>query len=218
MTPMRCVVASGNAGKLLELTRLLQPLGLLPLSQGDFGIEAPPEPFPGFVENALVKARHASRIAGMPAIADDSGICVPALGGEPGVYSARYAERGGYGSGDAANNRLLADRLAGMAPEADSPLRSATYVCVLVWVDHAEDPLPLIAQGLWHGRFVTAGRGEGGFGYDPHFLLPDLGVTVAELPVERKNALSHRAQAMRQLAIALRDRRTQVATDGSFRA
>lgn len=207
MTPMRCVVASGNAGKLMELTRLLQPLGLLPLPQGEFGVDAPPEPFPGFVENALVKARHASRIAGMPAIADDSGICVPALGGEPGVYSARYAERAGYGSGDAANNRLLVERLAGLAPEIDSPLRSATYVCVLVWVDHAEDPLPLIAQGLWQGRFIAVARGVGGFGYDPHFLLPDLGVTVAELPVERKNEMSHRAQAMRLLDSALRHRR-----------
>ncbi len=206
MTMPRCVVATGNPGKLRELERLLDPLGIRACSQQDFGIEAPDEPFPGFVENALVKARHASGLAGLPAIADDSGICVPALGGEPGIYSARFAQRAGQGAGDEANNRWLVERLRSIAPQADDPARTACYVCVLVWVEHPADPLPLIAQGLWYGHVIDSPRGSAGFGYDPHFLLPDLGRTAAELAPEHKNAISHRALAMQSLGAHLLSR------------
>lgn len=201
-----CVIATGNAAKLRELQSLLQPFGLVPVAQSVFGIEPPDEPFAGFVENALVKARHASRIAQRPAIADDSGICVPALAGEPGVHSARYAQRHNAGSGDAANNQLLVQRVRALAPQDNATQRAATYVCVLVWIEHADDPLPLIAQGLWHGQVVDEARGSAGFGYDAHFLLPDKGLTVAELSAPEKNAISHRAIAMRGLAAALHAR------------
>lgn len=151
-----------------------------------------------FVENALAKARQASRLAGLPALADDSGICAHALGGAPGVYSARYAQLAGEPKSDAANNARLVRELAGHAD------RGAHYVCVLVYVRHADDPQPIIAEGNWFGEVIDTPRGDGGFGYDPHFLLPALGKTAAELSKAEKNAVSHRAQALTQLVERLR--------------
>ena len=193
----RLVLASNNPGKLREFGALLAPLGFDVVSQGELGVPEAEEPFGTFVENALAKARHASRLAGMPALADDSGICVQALDGAPGVYSARYAQMAGQAKSDAANNAHLISQLAG------KPNRRAHYYCVLVFVRHAADPCPIIAEGVWHGEVVDAPRGAGGFGYDAHFLLPDLGKTAAELPADEKNAVSHRALALRSLAARL---------------
>ncbi|QQX85287.1 RdgB/HAM1 family non-canonical purine NTP pyrophosphatase [Cupriavidus necator] len=193
----RLVLASNNAGKLREFGALLAPLGFDVVPQGELGIPEAEEPFATFVENALAKARHASRLAGLPALADDSGICVQALDGAPGVYSARYAQMAGQARSDAANNAHLVSQLAGKLN------RHAHYYCVLVFVRHAEDPCPIIAEGLWHGEVVDAPRGAGGFGYDPHFLLPRLGKTAAELSPEEKNTVSHRAQALRALVARL---------------
>jgi XTP/dITP diphosphohydrolase len=187
------VLASGNAGKLRELGALLAPLGVDLVPQAQLGIGEADEPHPTFVENAIAKARHASAASGLPALADDSGICVHALGGAPGVHSARYAMLAGGPKDDAANNARLVRELA---PHAD---RSAHYYCVLVLVRSADDPQPLIAEGSWHGEVIAQPRGAGGFGYDPHFLLPALGRTAAELPADEKNRVSHRAQAMRAL-------------------
>ncbi len=184
------VIASNNRGKLAELSRLLEPLGFRLQPQADLGIAEADEPHPTFVENALAKARHASRASGLPALADDSGICVPALGGAPGVRSARYA---GEPASDAANNAKLVRELHAQAD------KSAYYYCVLVYVRHADDPQPLIAEGRWEGEVITEPRGDGGFGYDPHFLLPALGRTAAQLAPEEKNQLSHRGQALRAL-------------------
>jgi XTP/dITP diphosphohydrolase len=189
----RLVVASGNAGKLKEFDRLLEPLGIVTCSQTELGVAPAPEPYDTFLENALAKARHASAHTGLPALADDSGICVAALGFEPGVRSARYADATPGQSQDELNNRKLLQALEG---EQD---RRAYYVAVLVLVLHPSDPLPLIAQGLWFGEVAKQARGENGFGYDPYFWLPDLGATVAQLDPSRKNALSHRGQAMRSL-------------------
>lgn len=191
----RVVLASGNAGKARELHRLLEPLGLEVLPQSAFDVPPIAEPYPGFVENALHKARHAARHTGLPALADDSGLCVAALGGEPGVHSARYA---GEPKSDARNNALLLERLAGVAD------RRAYFYCVLVLVRSAGDPRPLIADGEWHGEILTEARGEHGFGYDPLFLLPELGQTAAELDEALKNTLSHRGAAMRHLLDRLR--------------
>ena len=193
----RLVLASNNAGKLREFGALLAPLGFDVVPQGELGIPEAEEPFSTFVENALAKARHASRLAGLPALADDSGICVQALDGAPGVYSARYAQMAGQARSDAANNAHLVSQLAGKLN------RHAHYYCVLVFVRHAEDPCPIIAEGLWHGEVVDAPRGAGGFGYDAHFLLPRLGKTAAELSPEEKNTVSHRAQALRALVARL---------------
>ncbi|MBP0629369.1 RdgB/HAM1 family non-canonical purine NTP pyrophosphatase [Cupriavidus sp. AcVe19-1a] len=193
----RLVLASNNPGKLREFGTLLAPLGFDVVPQGDLGIPEAEEPFVTFVENALTKARHASRLSGLPALADDSGISARALGGAPGVYSARYAQMAGKPRSDAANNAHLVSQLAGKLD------RHAHYYCVLVFVRHAEDPCPLIAEGMWHGEVVDAPRGAGGFGYDPHFLLPGLGKTAAELSAEEKNAVSHRAQALRALVARL---------------
>ena len=187
-TPL--VIASNNPGKLAEFSRLLGPLGYQVHTQAELGISEAEEPHPTFVENALAKARHASRASGLPALADDSGICVPALGGAPGVQSARYA---GEPKSDAANNAKL---VQAMATHAD---KSAYYYCVLVYVRHADDPQPVIAEGRWDGQLISQPRGEGGFGYDPYFLLPSLGKTAAELAPEEKNRLSHRGQALRSL-------------------
>jgi len=195
----RLVLASGNAGKLREFRRLLEPLGFDVVPQGDLGIPEPAEPHATFVENALAKARHASAHADLPALADDSGVCVEALGGAPGVQSARYA---GEPRSDARNNQRLIDALAGEAN------RRAHYYCVLVMVRHSQDPEPLIADGIWWGRIVDAPRGAGGFGYDPHFEDETTGMTGAELPLERKNALSHRGKAMRALIARLAEIRT----------
>ncbi|HTI46972.1 MAG TPA: RdgB/HAM1 family non-canonical purine NTP pyrophosphatase [Casimicrobiaceae bacterium] len=190
----RLVLASANPGKLREFRRLLEPLGIDVVPQAKLGIGEAEEPHVTFVENALAKARHASAQARLPALADDSGICVHALGGAPGVQSARYA---GEPRDDARNNALLIERLRGVAD------RHAHYYCVLVLLRHAEDPEPVIAEGRWDGRVVDAPRGSGGFGYDPHFEDIETGMTGAELPLEIKNARSHRGHAMRALLARL---------------
>ncbi len=189
------VLASDNAGKLKEFDQLLGPLGYQLVSQGKLGVSPIDEPHCTFVENALRKARHAARVTGSAALADDSGICVSALGGAPGVMSARFA---GEPKSDAANNQKL---VAQLAEHSD---KSAYYYCVLVLVRHEHDPQPVIADGAWHGEIIAQARGEAGFGYDPHFWLADLGKTVAELAPEQKNQLSHRGQALRALLAKLR--------------
>ncbi|AYR24224.1 RdgB/HAM1 family non-canonical purine NTP pyrophosphatase [Herbaspirillum rubrisubalbicans] len=191
----KIVMASNNAGKLKEFASLLGDIGLDVRPQGEFNVPEAEEPFATFVENALTKARHAARLTGLPALADDSGVCVNALGGAPGVYSARYA---GEPKSDANNNAKL---VAELAAHAD---KSAYYYCVLVYVRHADDPQPVIADGLWKGEIMAQPRGEGGFGYDPHFLLPALGKTAAELTAAEKNAVSHRGQALRALVEKLK--------------
>jgi XTP/dITP diphosphohydrolase len=190
----RLVLASGNAGKLREFRRLLAPLGIDVVAQSELGITDADEPHVTFVENALAKARHASAHAKLPALADDSGICVRALAGAPGVQSARYS---GEPKSDARNNARL---IAALADVAD---RSAHYACVLALVRHERDPEPIIAEGAWHGTVIDVPRGAGGFGYDPHFLDASTGLTAAELPLERKNELSHRGKAMRALIARL---------------
>lgn len=190
----RLVLASNNAGKLREFRRLLAPLGIDLIAQADLGITAVAEPHVTFVENALAKARHASEGAALPALADDSGICVHALHGAPGVQSARYA---GEPISDARNNDKLVTALQGIED------RRAHYACVLVLVRHAADPEPIIADGGWHGTIVDTPRGGGGFGYDPHFVDAATGLTGAELPLEKKNELSHRGKAMRALIAKL---------------
>jgi XTP/dITP diphosphohydrolase len=191
----RLILASNNAGKLKEFAQLLAPLGFSLHPQGEFNVPEAEEPHATFVENALEKARHASRLTGLPALADDSGVCVNALGGAPGVYSARYA---GEPKSDARNNEKL---IADLAPHAD---KSAYYYCVLVYVRHADDPQPVIADARWPGEIIDTPRGANGFGYDPYFLLPSLGKTAAELDPVEKNAVSHRGQALRALAEKLR--------------
>jgi XTP/dITP diphosphohydrolase len=191
----RLVLASNNAGKLKEFAQLLAPLGFSLHPQGEFNVPEAEEPHATFVENALEKARHASRLTGLPALADDSGVCVNALGGAPGVYSARYA---GEPKSDARNNEKL---IADLAQHAD---KSAYYYCVLVYVRHADDPQPVIADARWPGEIIDNPRGANGFGYDPYFLLPSLGKTAAELDPVEKNAVSHRGQALRALAEKLR--------------
>ncbi|OZI27131.1 non-canonical purine NTP pyrophosphatase [Bordetella genomosp. 7] len=191
----RVVLASNNQGKLREFSALFAPLGIALVPQGELGVPEAEEPHVTFVENALAKARHASRLTGLPALADDSGLCVPALGGAPGVYSARYAQLADPAAerSDAANNALLVRNLAGVAD------RRASYVALLVLVRTHDDPCPLIGEGLWHGQIVDAPRGLHGFGYDPHFLLPELGRTAAELDPAEKNRVSHRARGLVQL-------------------
>jgi XTP/dITP diphosphohydrolase len=190
----RLVLASGNEGKLREFRRLLAPRGFDVIPQSDLAIPEADEPHATFVENALAKARHASAIAQLPSLADDSGICAAALGGAPGVLSARYA---GLPPSDARNNAKLVAALQGVAD------RRAHYYCVLVLIRNKADPEPLIAEGTWHGMIVDQPRGSGGFGYDPHFQDAATGLTGAELPLERKNELSHRGQAMRALLARL---------------
>jgi XTP/dITP diphosphohydrolase len=186
----KLVVASNNAGKLREFASLLGPLGIDPQPQNLYGVPEAEEPHDTFVENALAKARHAARETGLPALADDSGLCVSALGGRPGVLSARYA---GEPKSDLANNAKLIADLHGVDD------RRAHFYSVIVLVRSADDPQPLIADGEWHGEIVAQARGEGGFGYDPHFFVPSLEQTAAELAPELKNTLSHRAAAMRHL-------------------
>jgi XTP/dITP diphosphohydrolase len=197
----RLVLASNNAGKLREFSQLLVPFDFDVVPQAALDIAEAEEPHGTFVENALAKARHASRMSGLAALADDSGLCVAALGGAPGVLSARY---GGEPKSDARNNACLLENLAGQAD------RRAHFVCVLVFIRHADDPQPLIAEGEWHGEILTAPRGADGFGYDPLFLVPDIGLTAAELSAERKNRLSHRGQAMWQLIQRLQLRAAQL--------
>lgn len=195
----KLVIASGNAGKLREIQAMLGPLGFEVLTQTALGIADAEEPHFTFIENALAKARHASELARLPALADDSGVCVLALGGEPGVHSARYASgAGGREERDARNNEKLIAALAGASE------RRAYYYCAMALVRHAADPQPLIGEGYWWGEIRGEARGHDGFGYDPHFFLPELGKTAAELDAEHKNRLSHRGQALRQLVEKLR--------------
>ncbi len=193
----RLVLASGNEGKLREYRRLHQPLAIEVIAQRALGIADADEPHATFVENALAKARHASAHAGLPALADDSGICVDALHGAPGVASARYA---GEPRSDARNNAKLVAALAGVAD------RRAHYACVLVLLRAADDPEPIIAEGRWHGRVTDTPRGDGGFGYDPYFEDTQSGLTGAEMPLAQKNAVSHRGIAMRALIARLGER------------
>lgn len=186
---MRFVLASGNAGKVVELEQLLAGSGVELVAQTSLGVSDADETGLTFVENALIKARHAARITGLPALADDSGICVDALDGAPGLYAARYA--GTHGD-SAANNAKLLRELDGVP----SDKRTAYFIAVLVVLRHADDPAPLIAEGRWHGRILEAPRGEGGFGYDPLFLPDGYDVSAAELDVALKNRLSHRGQAL----------------------
>lgn len=195
----RLLLASNNAKKLLELRSLLTPLGVELVAQGELAIPEAEEPFGSFVENALAKARHAARAAGLPALADDSGLCVDALGGLPGVRSARYARDAGRGDGDAANNALLLERLQGV------PARGARFVCALVALRHADDPEPLIALGRWPLVVREAPEGEGGFGYDPIVQAVGWDGSVARLDAAVKNAHSHRARAMQSLIGQLQD-------------
>ena len=203
---LRLVLASNNAGKLAELQALFAALPLDLVAQPSLGLAEAEEPHATFIENALAKARHAARASGAAALADDSGLCVDALGGAPGVISAHYAsvamlpgERETQRrQQDAANNRLLLQRLQGTA------MRRASFVCTLVALRSADDPQPLVASGEWAGEILAAPRGEGGFGYDPLLYVPALGATVAELPRELKNAHSHRALACRQMLQLLR--------------
>jgi XTP/dITP diphosphohydrolase len=194
---MKAVLASSNAGKLRELASILAPFGYELITQSSLGIDTPPETGTTFAENALLKARHAARLSGLPAIADDSGIEVDALGGRPGVYSARYA---GEGATDLANVQKMLSELQDVPPDR----RSARYQCVIAFARSADDPAPLIAHGSWEGRVLTAPRGAGGFGYDPIFQPAGLELTAAELSALEKNARSHRGEALRALARLLR--------------
>jgi XTP/dITP diphosphohydrolase len=187
----RIVLASSNAGKLREFRALLADQDIDVISQGELGIETAEEPHRTFLENALAKARHAAARSVLPALADDSGLCVHALGGAPGVHSARFA---GADAGDTANNSELLRRLQDQAD------RRGHYVCVLVAVRSAEDPEPLVADARWYGEILREPRGSGGFGYDPLFFVPECGCTAAELSAEHKNRISHRGLAMRDLA------------------
>ncbi len=196
---MRLVLASNNAKKLVELQALFAPLDLELVTQGSLGIPEAEEPFDTFVENALTKARHAALQAHGAAIADDSGVCVDALGGAPGVKSARYAGLHGRTSNDAENNAVLLEQLQGHGD------RHARFVSALVAVRSAQDPEPLIAFGRWEGEILTAHRGTGGFGYDPLMFIPPLGRSVAELSADEKNRHSHRAIASRQMLALMRE-------------
>ena len=189
------LLASNNGKKIAELSAILASFGIEIKAQRDYGIEDVPETGLTFVENALIKARHAARQSGLPAIADDSGLCVPALGGAPGIYSARYS-----GEGDAGNNRKL---LAALENAQD---RRAYYVCLIVYLRHADDPLPIIAQGLWHGTIALEARGDGGFGYDPLFVPAGDSRTAAEYSAAEKNSISHRARPRRVYRTLFRPR------------
>jgi len=201
----KLVLASSNPGKLREFEALLAPLGMEVVPQANLGVSNAEEPHGTFVENALAKARHASRRTQLPALADDSGICVGALDGEPGVHSARFAGEPPPGSmpgreaQDARNNEKLVKLLA------DKDSRRAHYYCVVVFLRHAEDPEPVIAEGIWAGEIVAEPRGANGFGYDPHFFLKDFGKTAAELDPEQKNLVSHRGKALRRLLAKLKE-------------
>ena len=190
----KLVIASNNPGKLREIDRILQPLGLEVLPQSAFNIPEADEPYCTFIENCLTKARHASELAGLPALADDSGICIDALNGAPGVYSARFA---GEPKSDQRNNEKMIELLK------HETNRKAHYYCVIILVRHPHDPQPIIAEGSWHGEIIDTPRGEGGFGYDPYFLVPELGQTGAELPADVKNGMSHRGKALAELVTKL---------------
>lgn len=192
------VLATGNRGKLAEMQALLAPLGLDVKAQSEFGVEPPEETGLSFIENAILKARNAARVTGLPALADDSGLEVDALDGAPGVYSARYA---GPDSDDAANNAKLLRALAGAANEN----RGARFRCAIALLRHSNDPMPMIASGTWNGKILEAPRGANGFGYDPLFLPAGLEKTSAELDKTEKNRLSHRGKALARLVEALRE-------------
>jgi XTP/dITP diphosphohydrolase len=196
--PARLVVATGNPGKLAELSALLGDAGIAVDSQHQHGVDDVEEDGLSFLENALIKARHAARATGLPALADDSGLIVDALGGEPGLKSARFA---GNPVDHDANNNLLLDRLDGVVPGR----RTARFYCVLVLLRHAEDPQPLIAEGIWPGRILESPQGEGGFGYDPLFEVPGHRCSAARLAPEVKNRLSHRGRALTRLLERLRE-------------
>jgi XTP/dITP diphosphohydrolase len=191
----KLVIASNNAGKLREFQHMLAPVGIEVLTQSQLGISEAEEPHCTFIENALAKARHVSSLSGMPALADDSGICVEVLGGAPGVISARYA---GEPKSDRRNNEKLLQTMQGVTD------RRAHYYCVLVLVRHADDPQPLIAEGEWHGEIAQEERGDGGFGYDPMFWLPELGKMSSELTHDEKAQLSHRAKALKVMLSKLK--------------
>ena len=193
----KLVLASNNAGKVKEFQALLTPLSFEVIPQGALGIPSAEEPHQTFIENALAKARHASSASGLPALADDSGICAHALENRPGVHSARYA---GEPANDAANNQKLIRELNNQSD------RSAHYVCALVFVKSADDADPLIVETTWHGVIVNEAKGSNGFGYDPHFFLPELGKTAAELDPTQKNLISHRGQALQELIRQLQAR------------
>ena len=193
----KLVIASNNPGKLREFQHMLEPLGIEVLTQSQLGISEAEEPHCTFIENALAKARHVSQASGLPALADDSGICVEALGGAPGVFSARYA--GDNPKSDERNNEKLLQDMKGVAD------RRAHYYCVLVLVRHADDPQPLIAEGEWHGEIAHDERGDGGFGYDPMFWLPEFGKMSAELTRDEKAQVSHRAKALKVLLAKLKN-------------
>jgi len=213
----RLVLASGNPGKLREFREMLTPLGIEVIPQSELGVPEADEPHGTFVENALAKARLASRHTGMPAFADDSGICAEALGGEPGVHSARYADarRAQAQDGRAVQDRLNNEKL--VAALQGQPNHRAHYYCVIVLLRHAADPEPLIAEGRWLGKVIATPRGMGGFGYDPHFLLPEFGRTAAELRPEEKNAVSHRGKALAELVARLREDAGFRIQDSGFR-
>lgn len=192
----RLVIASNNQGKLAELTGLLAPLGLQPVAQGELGVTEAEEPAVTFVENAILKARHASRATGLPALADDSGLAVDALGGRPGVRSARFA-------GDSATDRDNIDALLQALADTPDDRRAAQFHCVLVYLRHSEDPTPIICHGRWPGRILRAPRGDGGFGYDPVFWVPEKNCSAAELSREAKGQISHRGRALTQLLVQL---------------
>ena len=196
------VLASGNPGKLRELKALLEDLGYDLRAQSDFAVSEAAETGTTFVENAIIKARHAAEVTGLPSLADDSGIEVDALDGAPGVYSARFA---GESADDAANNALLVEKLS----DVPADQRSARYRAIIVFMRHAKDPAPLICDGSWEGMIRLTPAGEGGFGYDPYFYLPDLGCTSAELSAVEKNRLSHRGKALAQLKSRLDALRVQ---------
>lgn len=193
----KIVIASNNAGKLREFAEMLREFDFDAVPQSAFQVPESPEPHITFIENALEKARHASRFTGLPALADDSGICAVALGGAPGVHSARYANVPTEPKSDARNNEKL---VRALSHHAD---KRAFYYCALVLVMHERDPQPIIADGQWWGEIITSPRGEGGFGYDPYFYLPQLGKTSAELSGEEKNRVSHRGIAMQALKLKL---------------
>jgi XTP/dITP diphosphohydrolase len=198
----RLVLASGNPGKLRELSAILADLGFDLHPQSEFGVEEVPETGTTFVENAIIKARHAAEQTGLPALADDSGIEVDALDGAPGVYSARFA---GDNANDDANNALLVEKLRHVPAEQ----RSARYRAVIVFMRHAGDPSPLICEGSWEGMIQLSPQGDGGFGYDPYFYLPELGCTSAQLSAAEKNLRSHRGQALAELKRKLQGDRVQ---------
>ncbi|WP_038905529.1 XTP/dITP diphosphatase [Dickeya zeae] len=191
------VLATGNAGKVRELAGLLADFGLDVVAQTTLGVDSAEETGLTFIENAILKARHAARATGLPAIADDSGLAVNALGGAPGIYSARYA-------GEDASDQQNLDKLLAVLDNVPDEQRQASFHCVLVYLRHADDPTPLVCHGSWQGVIIRAPVGAGGFGYDPIFFVPQLGKTAAELSREEKNAHSHRGQALRQLLDALR--------------